>query len=416
MPAVREISSLEELERSWKRVDSLVALRDWVNGGTLLLLVILLQWDYRDLAWALWTNLIWTGSLIVVASIVMRLSGIDRSGHPVEFWIGLVAGSVGLVFGWTILGALLSFFAANEPDTLLGPNGFINADTFEILRHTSLRYAPALLLVINELFFCVRSSHETHSPASAHLGGYVGKMIGGLLVGVLVGVALVGLFSPRIAEIGVGVFYLLWFLLPWRILTKDTIQDQQSEGRPELYAGRLLPLKFSERAGPLMVIITLVLMLMFGGFGFTMIGFGARQIASHGLTLGSAINFWIGRLLGKKWIRRWIPAAQREKMDLFVARQGVVVLLIFFIFPGFPKDYLCFFLGVTRLPFNLFILLAGLGRIPGTLLLSLQGDALFDRKYGIYVATLAASMVIVGLAVYFREAIYRWAERANNGS
>lgn len=147
--------------------------------------------------------------------------------------------------------------------------------------------------------------------------------------------------------------------------------------------------------------------------------FGALQgfiYSSIGLTMGSAINFWIGRLLGKKWIRKWIPPAQRDKMDLFVARQGVVVLLIFFIFPGFPKDYLCFFLGVTRLPFNLFILLAGFGRIPGTLMLSLQGDALFDRKYGIYVATLVASMVIIGLAVYFREAIYRWAERANNGS
>lgn len=153
---------------------------------------------------------------------------------------------------------------------------------------------------------------------------------------------------------------------------------------------------------------------LIGGYLFgTLPGF---IYSSIGLTLGSAINFWIGRLLGKKWIRRWIPPAQRDKMDLFMARQGVVVLLIFFIFPGFPKDYLCFFLGVTRLPFNLFILLAGLGRIPGTLMLSLQGDALFDRKYGIYIATLAVAMVIVGLAVYFREAIYRWAERANNGS
>lgn len=151
-----------------------------------------------------------------------------------------------------------------------------------------------------------------------------------------------------------------------------------------------------------------------GGYLFgTLPGF---IYSSIGLTLGSAVNFWIGRLLGKKWIRKWIPSAQRDKMDLFVARQGIVVLMIFFIFPGFPKDYLCIFLGVTRLPFNLFILLAGLGRIPGTLMLSLQGDSLFDKKYGIYVATLVASMVIVGLAVCFREAIYRWAERVNNGS
>lgn len=151
-----------------------------------------------------------------------------------------------------------------------------------------------------------------------------------------------------------------------------------------------------------------------GGYLFgTLPGF---IYSSIGLTLGSAVNFWIGRLLGKKWIRKWIPSAQRDKMDLFMARQGVIVLLIFFIFPGFPKDYLCFFLGLTRLPFNLFILLAGLGRMPGTLMLSLQGDFLFDREYGVYVGTLAASMVIVGLAFCFREKIYRWAEKLNRGS
>lgn len=151
-----------------------------------------------------------------------------------------------------------------------------------------------------------------------------------------------------------------------------------------------------------------------GGYLFgTLPGF---IYSSIGLTLGSAVNFWIGRLLGKKWIRQWIPSAQREKMDLFVARQGVLVLLIFFIFPGFPKDYLCFFLGLTRLPFNLFILLAGLGRMPGTLMLSLQGDSLFDREYGVYLGTLAASVVIVGLAFFFREKIYRWAEKLNRGS
>lgn len=283
------ITSIEELERRWKRVDSLVAIRDWINGATLLLLVVLLQWSYRDLAWALWTNLIWTSALIVVASVVMRLSGIDRSGHPVGFWLGLVVGSVGVVFGGGILGALLSFFAANEPTALLGPNGFVNADTVELLKHTSLRYAPALLLAVNELFFCVRSSRETHSPASAHLGGYVGKMTGALVVGGLVGVALAGLFSPPVAEIGLGVFYLLWFVFPWRVLTKDSIQDQQVEGRPALYAGRLLPLKASERAAPLMVVITLVLTLMFGGFGFKMLTLGVRQLAAQGLVLGPAI-------------------------------------------------------------------------------------------------------------------------------
>jgi hypothetical protein len=289
MTAVGEISSLEELEESWRRFDSLVAVRDWVNGVALLLLVLLLRWSYRDLAWALWTNLIWTSALIIVASVVMRLSGIDRSGHPVGFWLGLVVGSVGVVFGAGILGALLSFFAANEPAALLGPNGFINADTSLVLRHTSVRYAPILLLALNELVFSVRVSINAHLPGSAHLGGYVGKLIGALVLSGLVGVGLAALFSPAVANVGLAVFYLAWFVFPWRMLTKETIQDQQSEGRPALYAGRMLPLKLSERAGPLMVIITQVLMLMFGGFGFTMLGLGIQKLASHGLALGSAL-------------------------------------------------------------------------------------------------------------------------------
>jgi hypothetical protein len=167
--------------------------------------------------------------------------------------------------------------------------GFINADTSLVLQHTSVRYAPILLLALNELVFSMRVSIKAHMPGSAHLGRYVGKMIGALVLSGLVGVGLAVLFSPAAANVGLAVFYLGWFVFPWRILTKDTIQDQQSEGRPELYAGRMLPLKCSERSGPLMVIITLVLMLMFGSFGFTMFGLGVRQLASHGLALGSAL-------------------------------------------------------------------------------------------------------------------------------
>jgi hypothetical protein len=289
METENTISSLEELEENWQRVDSLVAIRDWVNGATLLVLVLLLRWSYRDLAWALWTNVIWTCAAVVAASVVMRLAGADRSGHPVGFWFGLVFGAAGAAFGAGILGALLSVFAASEPTALLGPNGYINANTVDVLRCTSWRYAPVLLLAANELVFSVGTSLKTHSPASARLGGYVGKMIGALVAGTVVGVALAGFFSPIVAEVGLGVFYLLWFVFPWRMLTKDAIQDQQTEGRPTLYAGRAFPLRFSERAGPALVIITSVLTLMFAGFGFTMLALGARQLATQGLVLGPAL-------------------------------------------------------------------------------------------------------------------------------
>jgi uncharacterized membrane protein YdjX (TVP38/TMEM64 family) len=135
--------------------------------------------------------------------------------------------------------------------------------------------------------------------------------------------------------------------------------------------------------------------------------------SSIGLAMGSAINFWIGRMLGNRFVRKMIPAAQLNKLDQFISHQGIVVLLICFIFPGFPKDYLCLFLGLTTLPFNIFILLAAVGRMPGTLMLSLQGNLLYRQNYWSLGAILLICALAVWLAVKYKTFIYRWVEREN---
>ncbi len=135
--------------------------------------------------------------------------------------------------------------------------------------------------------------------------------------------------------------------------------------------------------------------------------------SSIGLAAGSAINFWIGRILGYRFVRKVVPKAKLEKFDTFMSHRGVIVLLFLFIFPGFPKDYLCFFLGVTTLPFRIFILLAGLGRMPGTLMLSLQGEFLFSQNYGVLAVIVLICLIIVGLAIRYRKAVYGWLEPIN---
>ena len=83
-------------------------------------------------------------------------------------------------------------------------------------------------------------------------------------------------------------------------------------------------------------------------------------------------------------IRKIIPADKLQKMDQIVTHQGALVIMLLFVFPGFPKDYLCLFLGVTVMPLKLFLLMATFGRMPGTLMLSLQGSMLFERMYGVF--------------------------------
>lgn len=132
-----------------------------------------------------------------------------------------------------------------------------------------------------------------------------------------------------------------------------------------------------------------------------------------GLSLGSWINFGIGRFLGERYVRKMIPAGKWERIDALVKRQGIIVLFLLFVFPGFPKDYLCLFLGLTHLPVKIFLVLASVGRIPGTFMLSVQGASLFEGNYVTFAILMAVCLGLALLAYRYREDLYRWAEKAN---
>ncbi|BBO74522.1 TVP38/TMEM64 family protein [Desulfosarcina widdelii] len=134
------------------------------------------------------------------------------------------------------------------------------------------------------------------------------------------------------------------------------------------------------------------------------------------LSLGSWINFGIGRFLGKRYVRGWIPDPTLKRFDHLAKRQGVIVMFILFVFPGFPKDYLCLFLGITAIPLKVFLIIASVGRIPGTLLLSLQGDFLFKKNYVVFAVVFAVTALVAFLTIRFRDAIYRWLEKLNGKS
>jgi uncharacterized membrane protein YdjX (TVP38/TMEM64 family) len=149
-----------------------------------------------------------------------------------------------------------------------------------------------------------------------------------------------------------------------------------------------------------------------GGYLFGVLkGFLYSSVA---LAIGSWINFSIGRFLGERFVRKRIPADKFEKFDSMLKRQGIIVLFMLFIFPGFPKDYLCLFLGLSTLPLKVFILLATVGRMPGTFLLSLQGAYLFEENY-IVLGIVAVLCALLFFIIYrYRENIYLWIERFNN--
>lgn len=142
--------------------------------------------------------------------------------------------------------------------------------------------------------------------------------------------------------------------------------------------------------------------------------FGALNgflLSTVGLTIGSMINFGIGHFLGEPVVRRLVRCETYEKYNEMVQYKGILYIFIFFLVPGFPKDYLCMFLGLTSLPARVFFVVSTVGRLPGTLALSLQGASIFDKNYMFFIIITVLCLIFALAAYLAREPLYRWMSR-----
>jgi len=130
--------------------------------------------------------------------------------------------------------------------------------------------------------------------------------------------------------------------------------------------------------------------------------------SSIGLIIGYAMAFGLGRWLGSHVVRRLVSDAVYHKFDFVARAGGELIALVCFLIPGFPKDYLCFLLGVSPMPFGVFLLITAFGRMPGTWLLSIQGAKVRGAHYLEFVIFLTVAATAALLAYIYRDAIFRW--------
>ena len=143
-----------------------------------------------------------------------------------------------------------------------------------------------------------------------------------------------------------------------------------------------------------------------GGFLFgSWLGF---VYSSLGLVLGSVLAFFVGRFLGKVLLTKIIPEPVFAKFDFLMERQGGAIAFLLFLIPAAPKDYLCFLLGVSKMPWLLFLVIVTFGRMPVTLALSVQGAQISQERYLEFLLLCGACLVIVLVLILFRGKLYQW--------
>lgn len=119
-----------------------------------------------------------------------------------------------------------------------------------------------------------------------------------------------------------------------------------------------------------------------------------------GLSIGSWLAFLLARVYGLPLVRRVVKASIMQKYDHFMELRGPLVSFILFLIPGFPKAALCYIVGLSQMNIWTFIVVSAVGRLFGTILLSVSGNSVRNDQVTVLLAILV-TMGIIFLLVYF---------------
>jgi uncharacterized membrane protein YdjX (TVP38/TMEM64 family) len=124
-----------------------------------------------------------------------------------------------------------------------------------------------------------------------------------------------------------------------------------------------------------------------------------------GLTIGSWLAFVLARFFGEPLLEKMVKKEVFEKFDHFMEHRGILVSFLLFLIPGFPKDYLCYIMGVSRIPVGTFIIISTVGRFFGTAMLSISGNIAAKEQYALLAFVTVMALVVAGLAWKYHDKI-----------
>ncbi len=131
-------------------------------------------------------------------------------------------------------------------------------------------------------------------------------------------------------------------------------------------------------------------------------------LSTVGLSLGSWVAFELASILGRPFVERFVRREVLEKFNFLTTKTGTLICFVLFLFPGFPKDYLCYVLGLSRMKLGSFLIVAIIGRLPGTYLLTMQGATIRNEEYPMFFIFALGSIAALGAAYYYRNQIFAW--------
>ena len=140
--------------------------------------------------------------------------------------------------------------------------------------------------------------------------------------------------------------------------------------------------------------------LMFGPFWGVV-------LSTIGLTLGSWAAFVLARLMGRPLVEAVVRAETLRRYDYVMKHKGLFLAFLMFLIPGFPKDILCYLLGLGHMRLRDFLAVSVSGRLLGTILLTLGGTYVRDERWMALYVVIGVGLAITLLAMIYRRRLER---------
>lgn len=130
-------------------------------------------------------------------------------------------------------------------------------------------------------------------------------------------------------------------------------------------------------------------------------------LSTLGLTLGSYVAFSLARIFGRPFVEKFVDFRTMKRFDYLLHHKGAFLVFLLFLIPGFPKDYLCYILGLGHLTTTEFLVIGGTGRLFGTVLLTLGGTYIRHHQYGRFSVLVGVAIIVVFVAMAYRDKLER---------
>lgn len=130
-------------------------------------------------------------------------------------------------------------------------------------------------------------------------------------------------------------------------------------------------------------------------------------LSTIGLTLGSYIAFALSRAFGRPFVEKFVDKKTLDRFDYLLRHKGAFLIFLLFLIPGFPKDFLCYIIGLGHLTTTEFLVIGSTGRLLGTILLTLGGSYIRKHQYYNFSILLGFAIVILLISIAYRDKIER---------